>query len=195
MFRFFSVHFIKASMITCMRTQLSRLCVFHVHRIRTPTRFSRSARIFSCFFVVCIPYRRTNLVLWYCKDWETERERVYLAIIANLQGNLYCRHCIGFIATGAAIAPPQLLFKNQMAAFLHPFHPFIFFSLLPHRVICSIAFTWLLFNCFNSIFHFDYMFALCDSVWHFTAFFHIVVFFFPFSCNLFDRAHTACSQY
>lgn len=165
--------------------------VFFTHRQTTPTRFSFSPFFHLFLHIILTLSFDTQGLIQYCNVVWIEREREFI-----WQLLLICKEIsIVAIALESLARASQSHHHNcyywikwqlSLIPFFRSFP--LLSSYLLHRA-CSIAFTWLLFNCFNSIFHFDYMLALYDS-----ATLHSVLWrcFFLFSCNLFDWARTAC---
>lgn len=82
-------------------------------------------------------------------DWKSEREFIWQLL-------LICKE-ICIVAIALESLPPASQSRHHNCYYRIKWQ----LSLIPF--FRSFAFTWLLFNCFNSIFHFDYMLALCDS--------------------------------
>lgn len=161
--------FIKASTITCMCSQLSWLCVclcfFFTHRIMYKNThpilfFSPFFRHYLSISFICLFVSHTEVLIQYGDIVWIESDRgkcVYLAIIANLQGNLCCRHCIGIIAIGVAIAA----IESNGIFLRYPFLPFHFSSILLHLVCMALrllGFSWI------ALIRFPFRLFIC-AVW------------------------------
>lgn len=157
------------------------LCFSHI--IKTPTHIAfslcvRFGHIFSCF--VC---SKQYVLIQYWMDCA----RVCLAIIVNLQENLYCRHRTQCQCHRRRNRHTK---RTRVSSILFPFVRFLLYPIAS----CFIAFVGF-FNCFN--FDFPFRWYLRCMILDTTQRSVQWIFFFLFfrSGNLFCRAHSMHARY